>query len=142
MASTETIAKVLALWRENWPNRAISENTIELYKLVFGDLPDVIVGQIALKCLEKCTYWPTIAEVKKYIPGEYRFALEWARDRLGQPEQTADEVYGQWAIERDKMGLFPKSRLRDRPALPRGTNGPQRISTLLGAIQPDKEEQK
>lgn len=73
MASEETIAKVAALFRINWPEYAEKNlrregemsQLMSLWLRTLGDIPDEALIGAAEKCLTDRTWWPKIAEIRE-----------------------------------------------------------------------------
>ncbi len=70
MATKEAVAKALRLWAENWPNREVAPETVQLYQQALVDVSDGVLQRAALRCVQTCNYWPTVAEVRKQVAAE------------------------------------------------------------------------
>jgi len=89
MATREMIAKMLALWTENWPNHETNKNTGMFYEHLLVDVPDSALERAAMRCLEDLVFWPRVAEVFERVrwvetPAEKakRDSARWRREMI------------------------------------------------------------
>ena len=61
MASIKSIINMMMMFREMWPNRVISENTIKMYYLILEHIHDDDLKGAVADCLETCKWFPVPA---------------------------------------------------------------------------------
>ena len=64
MATTEFVARTIAVMAAAYPNATITRETIQVYAHDLSDIPDDVLDLAAADCRATCKWFPTIAEIR------------------------------------------------------------------------------
>jgi hypothetical protein len=105
---------MMMTFREMWPNRVISENTIKLYYLILENVSDDDLAGAMVDCLETCKFFPVPSEIVERIPstdnptGEEAFEMCLRASNIGELSD---------AIKRALHNIGGLSSLRERDVI-------------------------
>ena len=117
MATKEAITRMFVVLRANWPDRQVDKPTMRVYEEALADLPDAALEAAAMNCLNRCTFFPRVAELRGaaqdaafqamgYVSGEMAYIeIQRYYDSGGRLEpstglalEALDHIGGIWAI--------------------------------------------
>lgn len=62
-------ARVFAVFASAWPNREVSEPTLNLWATQIGDVPADIAQEAAVECVRSCEFWPSVRTFLETVDG-------------------------------------------------------------------------
>lgn len=65
MATSEQVAKVLAVLAAAYPHFRLTEETVAVYARTLGDLPWDLLQAAALQCIAECERFPSVAAIRR-----------------------------------------------------------------------------
>ena len=79
---------------------------MRVYEVALADMPDEVLVRAAEECLARCTFWPTVAEVRRaasqYCSGVAAQAHAGALSQIEREGRAMDEELARWEAEHGK----------------------------------------
>jgi len=81
----------------------VPDEAPRLYELALADVPDVALMRAAVRCLNECTFWPTVAEVRKAVGVVAPSALMPLVTPAPEVDEArlAEQIREMWAMQPD-----------------------------------------
>ena len=62
-------ARVFAIFASAWPNREVSEPTLNLWASQIATVPSGIAERAAVECVRSCEFWPSVRTFLETVEG-------------------------------------------------------------------------
>lgn len=68
-SSRNVTARVFAIFASAWPNREVSEPTLNLWASQIAAVPSDIAERAAVECVRSCEFWPSVRTFLETVEG-------------------------------------------------------------------------